>query len=81
MKGVVYSNGEPAFETRLLRALNDLAATIDDERMREKLALRGRRIVANCATRLDPGDVKRLKDRQAPLEARAAAVAARGVSA
>ncbi len=73
-----YSVSDVAVSLRLLRALNDLAATIDDERMREKLALRGRRIVANCATRLDLGDVKRLKDRLAPLEAIAQNPALRG---
>jgi hypothetical protein len=40
--------------------------------MREQLALRGRRIVKNCAARLDANDLKRLEDRLAPLEARAA---------
>jgi uncharacterized membrane protein len=64
-----YSVNDVAVSLRLLRALNDLAATIDDERMREQLTLRGRRVVANCATRLDPSDLKRLKERLAPLEA------------
>ncbi|MGO9675193.1 MAG: DUF2254 domain-containing protein [Methylocella sp.] len=73
-----YSASDVAVSLRLLRALNDLAATIDDERMRENLALRGRRVVASCATRLDPGDLKRLKDRLAPLEARAPGLAVQG---
>jgi uncharacterized membrane protein len=73
-----YSVNDVAVSLRLLRALHDLAATLDDEKMREQLALRGRRVVANCATRLDPGDVKRLKDRLAPLEAAAQSPALRG---
>jgi uncharacterized membrane protein len=73
-----YSVNDVAVSLRLLRALHDLAATLDDEKMREQLALRGRRVVANCATRLDPGDVKRLKDRLAPLEATAQNPALRG---
>jgi uncharacterized membrane protein len=72
-----YSVSDVAVSLRLLRALYDLAATIDDERMREQLALRGRRVVANCAARLDPSDLKRLKERLAPLEARAASLATR----
>lgn len=67
-----YSVNDLAVSLRLLRALNDLAATIDDEKMREKLVLRGRRVVAGCATRLDASDVKRLQDRLAPLEGSAA---------
>ena len=62
-----YSAGDVAVSLRLLRALHDLAATIDDERMREELTLRGRRIVANCAGRLDPSDLRRLEERLARL--------------
>ncbi len=66
-----YSASDVAVSLRLLRALTDLAAAIDDEGVREELTLRRRRVVANCAARLDASDVKRLKDRLAPLEARA----------
>jgi uncharacterized membrane protein len=63
-----YAVNDMAVSLRLLRALGDLATTTDDERMREQLVLRGRRIVAGCATRVDASDVKRLKSRLAELE-------------
>ena len=66
-----YSVSDVAVSLRLLRALNDLAAAVEDEGMREKLVLRGRRVVASCAARLDASDVTRLKDRLATLEASA----------
>src|SRR3984893_12536693 len=56
---------------RLLRALSDLAATTDDEPMCERLVLRGRRIVAGCATWVDASNSRRLERRLAELEARA----------
>ena len=68
-----YSVSDVAVSLRLLRALDDLAATIDDERMRERLVLRGQRIVAGCATCVDASDVKRLEGRLVGLEARAPA--------
>jgi uncharacterized membrane protein len=68
-----YSVSDVAVSLRLLRALDDLAATIDDERMRERLVLRGQRIVAGCATRVDASDIKRLEGRLVGLEARAPA--------
>jgi uncharacterized membrane protein len=68
-----YSVSDVAVSLRLLRALDDLAATIDDERMRERLVLRGRRIVAGCATGVDASDIKRLECRLVGLEARAPA--------
>jgi uncharacterized membrane protein len=73
-----YSANDVAVSLRLLRAYSDLSETIDDEKMREQLILRARRVVANCAPRLDPSDLKRLKERLAPLEARAASLATRG---
>ena len=66
-----YAVNDIAVSLRLLRALDDLAATIDDERMRARLVLRGRRIVAGCVTRVDASDFKRLERRLAELEARA----------
>ena len=65
-----YAVNDIAVSLRLLRALADLATTTDDERMRERLVLRGRRIVAGCATRIDANDFKRLESRLAELEAR-----------
>jgi uncharacterized membrane protein len=68
-----YAVNDIAVSLRLLRALGDLATTTDDERMREQLVLRGRRIVAGCTTRIDASDVKRLENRLTELEARAPA--------
>jgi uncharacterized membrane protein len=64
-----YSVSDVAVSLRLLLALGDLAATIDNEAMRERLVLRGRRIVAGCAARVDASDFKRLEGRLAQLEA------------
>ena len=64
-----YAVNDIAVSLRLLRALADLATTTDDERTREQLVLRGRRIVAGCATRVDASDFKRLESRLAELEA------------
>jgi uncharacterized membrane protein len=66
-----YAASDIAVSLRLLRALDDLAATADDERMREQLVLRGRRIAAGCTARVNAGDIKRLEARLAQLEARA----------
>jgi uncharacterized membrane protein len=64
-----YAVSDIAVSLRLLRALGDLATTTADERTREQLVLRGRRIVAGCATRTDASDFKRLESRLAELEA------------
>ena len=66
-----YAVNDIAVSLRLLRALSDLAATTDDEPMCERLVLRGRRIVAGCATWVDANNSKRLGRRLAELEARA----------
>lgn len=68
-----YAVSDIAVSLRLLRALGDLATTTVDERTREQLVLRGRRIVAGCAMRTDASDFKRLESRLAELEARAPA--------
>ena len=68
-----YAVNDIAVSLRLLRALGDLSTTTEDERMREQLVLRGRRIVAGCTTRIDASDFKRLESRLAELEARAPA--------
>jgi uncharacterized membrane protein len=64
-----YSVNDIAVSLRLLRALNDLATTSDDEGIRDRLMLLGRRVVAACATRADARDFKRLEVRLAELEA------------
>jgi uncharacterized membrane protein len=64
-----YAASDIAVSLRLLRALDDLAATTGDERICEGLILRGRRIAAGCATQVDAVDFKRLENRLARLEA------------
>jgi uncharacterized membrane protein len=66
-----YAASDIAVSLRILRALDDLAATADNERMCEQLVLHGRRVVSGCAGRVDPIDFKRLEERLARLEARA----------
>ncbi|HXW72898.1 MAG TPA: DUF2254 domain-containing protein [Methylocella sp.] len=66
-----YSVSDVAVSLRLLRALKDLAATADDERMCEQLVLRGRWVVSGCATRVGPRDLKRLESRLAEIESQA----------
>jgi uncharacterized membrane protein len=70
-----YSISDAAVSLRLLRALDDLAATIDDERMREGLVICGRRVVAGCETRVDGSDFKGLERRLVELVARVPAAA------
>jgi len=65
-----YSVSDAAVSLRLLRAMDDLTATINNERIRERLVLCGRRIVAGCSTHVDASDFKRLEGRLAQLEAR-----------
>ncbi|HTV33291.1 MAG TPA: DUF2254 domain-containing protein [Methylocella sp.] len=64
-----YSVNDVAISLRLLRAFDDLVTSLKDERIYEKLILRGRRIVAGCVTHVDDIDFKRLENRLAQLEA------------
>ena len=68
-----YAVNDIAKSLRLLRALNDLAATIDDNAMRQRLVLLGRRIVAGRGTAVDASDLERLQHRLDELEAGASA--------
>ena len=69
-----------AVSLRLLRALDDLATTADNERMCEQLVLHGRHVVAGCKMRVDAIDFKRLEVRLAQLETRALSAAPRSVA-
>ena len=66
-----YAVNDIAVSLRLLRALDDLAATTDDKMMRERFVLLGRRIVGGRGTGVDASDLERLQRRLAELEARA----------
>jgi uncharacterized membrane protein len=68
-----YAVNDIAVSLRLLRALNDIAATIDDNAMRQRLVLLGRRIVAGRGTAVDASDLERLQHRLDEVEAGASA--------
>jgi uncharacterized membrane protein len=69
-----YSAGDFAVSARLLRALDDIAASTDDAGIRARLAARARRVCEGCRDRLDEGDVERLHRRLALLQERPGAV-------
>jgi uncharacterized membrane protein len=68
-----YSASDIAVSLRLLRAFDDIASTCSDPRIVESLVMRGRRIVADCAKRLDPPQIENLRRRLSALEARVTA--------
>ncbi len=65
-----YSVSDIAVSLRLLRALDDIASTCHDPGIIEPMVVRGRRVVAGCAERLNPGDIEKLRQRLGTLEAR-----------
>ena len=67
-----YASADAAVSLRLLRALDDIAATCVDARLIEPLVARGRRIAAGCAAHLDPDRRALLDQRLSALEARLA---------
>ena len=68
-----YSASDIAVSLRLLRAFDDIASTCSDPRIVESLVMRGRRIVADCAKRLEPPQIENLRRRLSALEARVTA--------
>jgi uncharacterized membrane protein len=65
-----YAASDAAVSLRLMRSLDDIAATLDSREMLSELISRGRRIVEGCATRLGPEEIARLRARLAVLEGR-----------
>ena len=65
-----YAASDAAVSLRLLRALDDIGATLDSKEMLGELVSRGRRIVEGCTTRLDPEDITLLRKRFGALEGR-----------
>ncbi len=63
-----YATRDTAVSLRLMRLLQDVARTAEDERLRAHLAGCGRRIVEGCRERLPPDDLAWLERRQAELE-------------
>ncbi len=62
-----YSTGDAAVSLRLLRLLQDVAATVDSDAVRDILIARGERITAGCRVVLPMDDVERLEQRLAAL--------------
>ena len=63
-----YATTDAAVSLRLLRLLQDVAVSADDEALRQCFADRGRRVVEGCRGRLRPDDLVRLEQRQAALQ-------------
>jgi uncharacterized membrane protein len=68
----LYSQTDVAVSLRMLRALGDIATAVSDPAAKQRLAERGRRIVAGCAEKLDEGELPELRLRLAALERLAA---------
>jgi uncharacterized membrane protein len=64
-----YATTDAAVSLRLLRLLQDVAATVDSEALRRRIVARGRRVVEGCRGQLPADDVARLEQRMAALEA------------
>jgi uncharacterized membrane protein len=67
-----YAESDAAVSLRLMRALCDIASTVDDPDIREILHDRGARVTAGCSGKLHDEDLKRLHGRLSLLEAQAA---------
>lgn len=66
----MYSKADVAVSLRLLRALNDIAASTPDAGFHRILAERGLRTLAGCAEKLGEEEMKELRARQAALDSR-----------
>ena len=62
-----YAAADFAVSRRLLRLLEDVASTVENDRLRAKLAARGERVVAGCRGRLPDEDVARLESAMSRL--------------
>jgi uncharacterized membrane protein len=63
-----YSVADAAVSLRLMRALGDIASTVDEPTIRGRLLDRGKRLIAGCAEHLQEGDLERLRQRLWLLE-------------
>jgi uncharacterized membrane protein len=66
-----YATTDAAVSLRLLRLLHDVAATLDNDELRQRIVARGPCIVEGCRGRLPANDFARLQHRLAVLEAMA----------
>jgi uncharacterized membrane protein len=65
-----YGAADMAVSARLLRVLDDIAASTDDRGMQVRLAARARRVYEGCRSRLDEADLDKLRGRLALLHDR-----------
>ncbi len=63
-----YSVADAAVSLRLMRALGDIASTVDEPAIRGALLDRGNLLMAGCAERLQVADLERLRQRLSRLE-------------
>jgi len=63
-----YSVADAAVSLRLMRALGDISATVEEPEIRAALVDRGRDLLAACTERLPDGDLKRLRKRLSRIE-------------
>jgi uncharacterized membrane protein len=63
-----YATTDAAVSLRLLRLLQDVAATVENDSLHARIVERGRRVVEGCRGRLPPDDLARLEYRLAALE-------------
>jgi uncharacterized membrane protein len=63
-----YSVADAAVSLRLMRALGDIASTVDEPAIRRRLLDRGKRLIAGCTGRLQEDDLGRLRQRFSLLE-------------
>ncbi len=63
-----YAVSDAAVSLRLMRALCDIASTVDDPAIRHAPRDRGARLLAGCEGRLQDDDFKRLRERFSLLD-------------
>jgi uncharacterized membrane protein len=64
-----YAVADAGVSLRLMRALGDIASTVDDRAIRKVLIERGCQLLAGCTGKIQEGDLERLRKRLALLEA------------
>jgi uncharacterized membrane protein len=65
-----YAANDAAVSLRLLRAIGDIAGTLQQNDTRAKLLVRARRVVDGCSERLGETEIARLHQRHATIERR-----------
>jgi uncharacterized membrane protein len=63
-----YAAADAAVSLRLMRALGDIASTVQDSALQQHLIQRGRRVAVGCAGKIHQDDLDRLRGRLARLE-------------